>query len=349
MSQEEPSEHKSLPASEKKLRDARRKGQVSNSKDLLSGFGLLVVCLYLMLFWTDIRDHLVQLTASVSQLTTEPFEKASAMAIHHAEQIVMMTTLPIVAILLLTVIVMGGVSTLGPVLSFELIKPNFDHVNPASGLKRIFSMRNVVEFLKGIVKVVILGAALFFVLRGWVQPLFDVPACGFECTGVLVIAILKPIIGIAAFAFVVIGFFDMGMQRWLFLRDMRMTKTEYKRERKDIEGDPLIRGERKRLRQSLALLSSRLGLPMASFVVHGRDTLVGVRFHRVQTPVPMVVCRAKSVSETLRMRGEAKRHKIVVVENAELAHVLSRQAMGEMIGREYFSQIAAILVSHGLV
>lgn len=349
MAQEEPSEQKSLPASEKKLRDARRKGQVSHSKDLLSGFGLLVVCVYLMLFWTDIRDHVVQLVGTVSKVTTEPFEKASAMAIHHAEQVVILTIMPIVALLVLTVILMGGISTLGPVLSFELIKPNFDHINPASGLKRVFSIRNLVEFMKGLLKVVILGAALFFVLRGWVQPLFEAPACGFDCTGALIIAILKPIIAIAAFAFVIIGFFDMGLQRWLFLRDMRMTKTEYKRERKDLEGDPLIRGERRRLRQSLALLSSRLGLPMASFVVHGRDTLIGVRFHRVQTPVPMVVCRAKSASEMLRMRAEARRHKIAVVENPELAAVLSRQGMGEMIGREHFSQIAAILVSHGLV
>ena len=130
---------------------------------------------------------------------------------------------------------------------------------------------------------------------------------------------------------------------------MRMTKTEYKRERKDIEGDPLIRGERRRLRQSLAFLSSRLGLPMATFVVYGKDTLVGIRFDRVQTPVPMVVCRAKTAADTLRIRGDAKRHNITTVENNELAIALARQGMGEMVGREHFSQIAAILVANELV
>lgn len=349
MAQEEPSEQKSLPASDKKLRDARRKGQVSSSKDLLSGFGLLVVCLYLLLFWTNISDRIVQVVDTVAQATTKPFEQTWRMAIDHSEQVVLLATLPVVAVLLLTILVTGAVATLGPVFSFELIKPQFDHINPVSGLKRIFSLRNLIEFGKGLFKVVILGSALYFVLKDWIQPLFVVPACGMQCVGPMMIAMVKPIIAIAAFAFVVLGFFDMGLQRWLFLRDMRMTKTEYKRERKDIEGDPLIRGERNRLRRSMSVLGTRLGVPMATFMVHGRDTLVGVRFHRTLTPVPIVVCRAKSMPEVFRMRSEARRHNIPVVENPELSQAIIRHGMGEMIGREHFAQIASILVAHSLV
>lgn len=349
MAKEEPSEQKSLPATEKKLRDARRKGQVSSSKDLLSGFGLLVVCIYLLLFWTNIRDRILQLVDTVAGSSGKPFGETWKLAVDHAEQVVWITTVPVVAILFLTVVVIGAVGTLGPVFSFELIKPNFDHINPVSGLKRIFSLRNLVEFGKGLLKVAILGSALFLVLRTWVQPLFDAPACGVQCIGPLMISAVKPIIAIAAFAFVVIGFFDMGLQRWLFLRDMRMTKTEYKRERKDIEGDPLIRSERNRLRRSMTILATRMGLPMSTFVVHGRDTLVGVRFHRTQTPVPIVVCRAKSAAEMQRMRGEARNHKITVVENDELSQILVRHSMGEMIAREHFSAIAAILVANQLV
>lgn len=105
-------------------------------------------------------------------------------------------------------------------------------------------MRNVVEFGKILFKVTLLGSVLFLVLRYWLQAMFYVPNCGEACAVPVLLAAIKPILAVAALVFIVLGIMDVSIQRWLFLRDMRMTKTEYKRERKDLEGDPLIAGAR---------------------------------------------------------------------------------------------------------
>jgi type III secretion protein U len=345
----EESEQKSLPASEKKLRDARRKGQVSSSRDLISGVGLFAVVIYLLFAWTFTRDQIVQLVDLVSGSYGLPFVDRWHMAASAVSSIVLYAVVPAVIVLVVTSIVTGMMATLGPIFAFELVKPNFDHVNPATGLKRIFSLRNAVEFLKGLVKVVAVAVALWLVLRSFLQPLLETPSCGENCIVPLLLEAVKPLIIVALLAFLLIGCLDFGIQRWMFLRDMRMTKTEMKRERKDMEGDPHIRAERRRMRNIMAVQASRIGVKHATLVVADGEHLGAVRYHRQHTPVPTVV--AKATGEAARaMRAEAIRLGIVVVEDPTLAESLSkRHRPGDMLKRELFAPVAAVLVRNGLV
>ncbi|TIV58238.1 MAG: EscU/YscU/HrcU family type III secretion system export apparatus switch protein, partial [Mesorhizobium sp.] len=97
----------------------------------------------------------------------------------------------------------------------EPLKPQLDHINPAKGLEKILSLRNVIEFAKGVIKLVLLACLFAFVLITWLQPLFDAPGCGPSCLGPMIKAVLTPL-GIAAgLAFVAIGVIDVPVQRWL--------------------------------------------------------------------------------------------------------------------------------------
>ncbi len=339
------SEQKSLPASDKKLRDARKKGQVSSSRDLVSGFGLLAMILYLLLVWPVLRDYVLSLVDLVSRLTTEPFGMAWRMALSAAMKLLWLAVAPAVALLIFTSFIAGMIGSYGPVFSFHPIKPNFEHINPAAGLKRIFSLRNVVEFAKSAFKVAVLGTAFFFVLRAWLQTMFHAANCGEHCIAPMLVDALKPIVAVAIFAFISIGIFDTGLQRWLFLRDMRMTKTEQKRERKDIEGDPLILGERKRERMRQSRVAGRLGLPEASVVIAGGDHLVGIRYHRERVPLPMFVAKGKG-ERAAALRQEAVQLGIPIVDDPALAAALvNHHAAGDHLRQEYFPQVAEILVA----
>lgn len=345
----EESEQKSQPASDKKLRDARRKGQVSHSRDLISGFGLLAVVMYFLFTWTTTRDHILQLVDLVSDSHGKPFAETWLLASAVAGEAIAYSIMPAIVILLLTSIVVGMVGTFGPVFSFELVKPNFEHINPVSGMKRIFSMRNIVEFLKGLVKVVAVSAALWLVLRSFLQPLLQMPACGEGCMVPVLMEAIKPIIAVAILAFIIIGIIDISLQRWLFLRDMRMTKTESKRERKDIEGDPQIRGERQRMRRMLATQSVRTGIKYAVVVIAHGDNIGGVRYHRQHTPIPTVVAKAKG-EKAREMRAEAQRLGLTIVEDAQLAQALAtRHRAGDVLNRDLFGPVAGILVKYNLV
>ena len=341
-------EEKALPASQKKLRDSRKKGQVSSSRDFVSGFSLLAVLIYLLMVWPAIRDRVLELVALVSRIYLEPFDAASQSAIALSINVIWHSLLPAIAVVILVSVVAGMVGTLGPVFSFNSIKPNFEHINPAAGLKRIFSMRNVVEFAKSSAKVVLLGSALFLVLRTWLQAMFHVPNCGQSCVVPLLLAAAKPILVVAALAFVLIGFSDLVIQRWLFLRDMKMTRTEQKRERKDIEGDPLILGARKRerVRQSRA---PRLGLAAASFLISGDDHIAGVRYNRKDMPVPVVVIKSRGKA-AIAIREAAGQLNIPITEDPLLAvDLAAKHRPGDYVHPRHFAAIARILIQQGLV
>lgn len=342
-------EEKSLPASDKKLRDARQKGKVSQSRDLTSGFTLFVALVYLYFSWSTISGHFFQLVQTAISATTGSFAETSAHAIHHATTILMLITAPLVGIIFAFTLLFGIVATRGPVFSFEPLKLRFDSINPADGLKKIISLRNVVEFAKGLAKVVLLAGLFVVILLAWLQPLFDAPGCGESCIVPMVKAVFAPLGMAAAIGFIVIGLIDIPIQRWLFLRDMRMTKTEYKREYKDLEGDPFIRKELQRQRKEAATGPIRLGLNNAVLLVIGGGRMVALRYIRDETPVPVIVGKGQgpAADETI---AAARRLGLPLVEDASLvAPLFENGRVGSYVGQEFFSPVARHLVRLGLI
>jgi type III secretion protein U len=304
--------------------------------------------IYLLMTWPKIRDHILELIDLTPTLLAEPFGVASRAGIDVALNIVWITIAPAVAVLALVTFVAGIASTFGPVFSFDPIKPNVEHVNPAAGLKRIFSARNAVEFGKGLVKVALLGSVLFLVLRFWLPALFHAPNCGESCIAPLLLAASKPIIAVAAIAFIVIGFTDIGMQRWLFLRDMRMTRTEAKRERKDIEGDPLILSARRRERQNQSV-APRLGISAASLLIVGDQHIAGLQYSRTKMPVPLVVLRSQGDAMRSVLEAAAQMHIPMTEDPTLAAAIFTKHRPGDYLRPEHYPAIARLLIQFGLV
>jgi type III secretion protein U len=342
----EEAEEKRLPASHKKLRDARRKGQVSQSRDLISGFTLFAALAYLFFIWPMATDYLSDLVQTVT--STGSFEEVSLRAARHFFGLLFLVLAPLVGIIIVVAVSFGMLGTLGPVFSFEPLKPQFDHINPAKGLKKIASLRNVIEFVKGLAKVIFLAGLFVFILVAWLQPMFDAPACGASCIEPMIRAVLVPLGIAAALAFIVIGIIDVPIQRWLFLRDMRMTTTEYKREHKDIEGHPLIRQELQRQRREVLTQPVKLGLKNAVIVFAAGDRLVALRYVKGETPVPVVVGKGQG-RIAWEMADEARGFGIPVVEDSAVAEPLFESARtGGYIGQDFFSPVVRHLVRLGL-
>jgi type III secretion protein U len=249
----------------------------------------------------------------------------------------MLATLPLVGIVVVLAVVFGMLGTFGPVFSFEPLKPQFDHINPAKGLQKILSLRNVVEFTKGLAKVVLLAGLFAFLLIAWLQPLFDAPGCAPSCLEPIIKAVLTPL-----------GIADVPIQRWLFLRDMRMTTTEYKREHKDLEGDPLIRHEQQRQRREAVMQPAKLGVKNAVIVFVSGDHAVALRYVRGETPVPTVVGKGQGRAAD-EMTAQARQAGIPVIEDAAVAGPLFENTnTGAYIGQEMFSPVVRHLVRLGL-
>lgn len=343
----EEAEEKQLPASDKKLRDSRRKGQVSQSRDLVAGFTLFAALAYLFFIWPSVTGHFVDLVRTVTS-SDGAFDDVAMRALGHTAWLTFLVTGPLAGIVVVFTVLFGMISTHGPVFSFEPIKPQFDHINPAKGLQKIVSMRNAVEFAKSLAKVVFLVGLFVAILLAWLQPLFIAPACGDACVEPMMRAVMIPLGAAAALGFVLIGIADVPLQRWLFLRDMRMTKTEFRREYKDMEGDPLIRQEFNRQRREAVTRPSRLGLKNAVLVFEAGGRMVGLRYVRDETPVPVVVVKAEGPAAG-GMIAEAQKLGIPVIGDAALVEPLYRRTgVGAYIGEELYSPVVRYLVRHNL-
>lgn len=346
MSQEE-AEEKQLPASDKKLRDSRRKGKVSQSRDLIAGFPLLAALAYLFFIWETVPGQLAQLVQTVTA-SNGSFEEVSMRAIRHTVTSMFLITSPLASIVIVFTLLFGAVATSGPVFSFEPVKPRFDHINPAKGLKRIVSLRNVVEFAKGLAKVLFLACLFVAVLLTYLQPLFDAPGCGETCIGPMIKSVLTPLGVAAALGFILIGMIDVPLQRWLFLRDMRMTRTDFKREHKDLVGDPLIRQELQRQRREAVTRPLRLGIKNAVLVFAADDRVVALRYVKKETPIPIVVGKGQGHSAEA-MIAEARRLGIPIVEDDTLVQPLFETVgIGAYITQNLFPRIIRHLVRNGL-
>jgi type III secretion protein U len=344
------SEERSLPASRKKLDDARKKGQVAKSQDLVAAIALLAATLYVVFAYPGFVTKLDEAFRLSARAYVEPFAVLAPRLIEVAVTILLDVMVPLLAVAALAAILTNLVAMGGPVFSFEPVKPKFDHVNPATGFKRIFSMRSVIEFLKALFKVAALAIAFVVVFRIGLNALMQAPGCGLPCVYDTAIAVVRPLVITALLVFLVVGLIDVLLQRQLFLREMRMTKTEAKREFKDMEGAPEIKRERRRLGHEMSSGTIKVGLKNASILIGKPGVAVaGLRFVRGETPVPTLVCRGQGAPANVLMT-EANLLGIPVVSDGDLARaILAEAGLGDPVPDALFQPVADILVAAKLV
>lgn len=327
------SEEKSLPASHKKLSDARKKGQVPHSRDLVSVITLVAGILYLAIEGPVVMELLRTILVEPITLTAKPFSEAYTIMptlLALAARIV----LPLILIVVLASIIANVAFMRGIPLSVHPLIPTPDKINPVSGFQRLFSLRNVIEFAKSIVKTCVLLGVIGALIIGALRAVLVAPQCGQDCIGLVLIATLKPVlIGIVA-VLLVFALLDMVLQRWLFLRDQRMTLTEMKRERKEQDGDPHIRSALRSQQRAMA----QGGRPDAAtlYLTDGTVT-VGVRYAPDEgTPVPTLV------SKKWRARDKGK---IPIELEPDLTRrLLDAGQVGETVPDHCFDSIARVLV-----
>lgn len=339
-------EEKKLPPSSKKLSDARKKGQVPRSTDFVTAASTCAGIAYLWSEAGGIEDKWREALLLADKLQNLSFDIAIGQALGILAELGMKTVLPLLGTVAAAAIFAGFLANRGLVFSLETVKPKLENINPFEGIKRIFSMRSIIELVKTLLKAVVLGATFLFVIIGMWKTLVYLPVCGMSCVGFVVGTQAKLLMGIAAGAFLAAGLLDLLTQRWLFMRDMRMTETEAKREFKEQEGNPQLKHEYRRQRQESAN-EPPLGMRRATLVLRGRETLIGLRYVRGETGVPILVCRGKGEAAT-RLLDEARTLRVSIVEDDVLARQLLRKAkLGTAVPAQYFQSVAKALYTAG--
>jgi type III secretion protein U len=341
------SEEKNLPPSPKKLLDARRKGQIARATELVSAAGMVAAIGYLWSRASLITTQWEEALTLATQVQDHPFDLALRQLLSALGSLATRTILPFLAVVVAAGLVASIAANRGFVFSLHPMMPKLEHLNPVAGLKRMFGLRSWVEFAKTLLKAALLTTALVLVLLGTGNSLIRLPVCGIGCVPYVFGSIATALLGIAAVFFLFAGLMDLLIQRWLFLRDMRMSFSEAKREHQETEGNPQIRGAHRRLRQEAAE-SPRVGVGEATILIMGDGATVGLRYVAGQVSAPYVVCRGRGASGD-RLRAEAMSHDVPVIEDGPLAGTLLRKTkLGGPVPANLFERVARAFYAAGL-
>lgn len=333
------SEEKSEPASAKKLRDLRQKGQIAKSPDLMLAITTGALIGYVLLEAHTIGAQSDALLDAASRAVTMPFENAAPLMIATVRTTLVTCALPPLMIAAVAAVLASLLINKGFVFSLDPLKPKPDKLNPMSGLKNLYKSSAWIDLAKSIVKAVLLGGALVMVARGAAGPLLEVPACSPGCVPSMLRSMLTPLLGVAALFYLASGLIDTLIQKWQFLQQNKMTKTELKHERKDTQGNPLVKKEQRRLRNEAAK-AGRLGIGQATCLVCGTGLVVGLRFVKGETPLPVVVCRALG-ERTTEMIGAARSRSVPLYFDQTLVTDLDKKIKsGQPITAPFFSRVA---------
>lgn len=344
------SEEKTLPASKKKIDDARKKGQVARSKDLTTAAGLIGATGFLLLGGGTIVASSAAMFTVAGDMAGGDFALGLRAVSDAVQAAAVASVLPVLAVVPALVVLGAMVMLRGVPFATDPITPKFENISPVEGFKKLFKLRALIELIKSLVKVAALGAILAALLAGGVRALVLAPGCGMGCVRTVFSALAGPLLAATCVLFLAAGLADVALQGWLFRRDQKMSVSEAKRERKETDGDPILRRERRRLTREAAAGVGRLGVAAAVLMVHdGGQVAVGLRFRRGETPVPLVVCRGRN-ARAAELMARARVLRVALMEDADLARGLAKQvAPGQFIPEPFYRAAAALLSQAGLV
>lgn len=331
-------------ASEKRLRDAREKGDVPRSRDLSAALIALasVGTLLAMRPWlgTHLRNLMrIGLVYGRDQAMASATLGAAATAAG-IEALKLLAPLFGVAILatLLSPALAGGFA-----FSTEALVPKFERLNPIEGFKRLFSLRGLVELGKSLLKVGLIGGVLTWVL--W-NSRVELLATGRGNVQSGIDAALD-VIGRAALLFAgalaVVGFVDMLWQRFDFARRMRMTKQELRDEHKETEGSPETKSRVRSVQQQMAQRRMMEAVPKADVVVLNPTHFAVALKYDDNMRAPRVVAKGLDMVAA-RIRGVAGKHDVPLVTSPALARALYHTTrIGQEIPAALYVAVAQIL------
>jgi type III secretion protein U len=343
---QEDSADKTEKPTPKKLRDARKRGDVPKSKDLSSTVGTLVWLLMMAALLPLFRQELSELIDRVFVAMTMRGN------IHDVVVPVVMDSVRVMLVVGVAPALLAGViGTLVEflqvrgVFTFEKVTPDLKHLNPVEGVKKMFSVENVIEVVKSIIKAVLIISLFIVLTRMYANDMFLLSTTDPRQVGGLWWRISMVFVIWTLVFFLLLSLGDAMLQQYNYIKKLRMSRRDIKQEFREDEGDPYIKQKRKQLHQEWAQQNMKAGVRRANVVVTNPTHLaVAIYYEKGETVVPIVT--AKGEDEMARViRETAEEEGIPMLRNVDLARALYAEVeMDDYVPRELFEAIAQVLI-----
>lgn len=345
MAEDQDDSQKTEEPTQKRLDDARKKGDVPKSTEA-SGFLLLAAgaAAFAALGPGGAAGVSGRLEAWLAGIGTRALDPGGARAALMDALGVAVWALAAPLAVFVVVAIVGHVGQTGFIVSAERMKPKLNKINPLSGLKRMFGAQGAANFVKGIAKLTVVGAAGFVAVwprRNALEALVELDAMALLS---LVYQLVLTLLAAALAAYAAIAGFDYVGQRMSWMKRQRMSRHDVKEEHKQAEGDPHVKARLRQIRQERSRRRMIAAVPDATVVVtNPTHYAIALRYVQGETPAP--VCLAKGVDAVaLKIREAAEAHNVPIYEEPPLARALWATAeLDREIPREHYAAVAKII------
>jgi flagellar biosynthetic protein FlhB len=338
---------KTEKATPKKRKDARKKGQVFQSREISTAMVLMFVFVTLRIYGSTIY---AEITAYMKKVLTEypkmdDFYMPDILLRAFIDSVIVFfkITGPLLAVALIAWLV-ASYAQVGVLFTLEPLKPKFDRINPISGFKRMFSLRGLVELAKSVLKVSIIGYVSYAYINSQavtIMSLMDMDImsiAAFIGTTSLNIAIRICVV------LILLGAFDFVYQWYDYEKNLRMTKQEVKEEYKQTEGNPEIKSKIRQTQRQMSMRRMMQEVPRADVVITNPTHFAcALKYDAKVSPAPTLVAKGQDYL-AMRIRETAKENKVEIVENKPLARsIYETVEIGQAIPPELYQAVAEVL------
>lgn len=342
----EEAQEKTEKATPRKREEVRKRGQVAKSSEVSTAFILILVFILLNFMGQWILTRLENVyTATLSNSAAQ-----GELSIHEVQWL--FTTLSLEAATVVTPVMamalvaglLGNFIQIGFLFSTEPLKMKLERINPIRGFKRIFSLRSLVELIKSLIKITLIGSVVIILLMLRREELFRLAQMDIR-QSLALIAKYTFQVGLAVgVVLLFLALLDYLYQRYEFEKNIRMSKQELKEEHKRIEGDPLIRSKIRERQRQMAMRRMMQEVPLADVVVtNPTHYAVALKYEAKEMSAPKVMAKGTGYV-ALKIKEIAQEHDVPIVENKPLARTLYEQVeIGEEIPEHLFEIVAEIL------
>jgi flagellar biosynthesis protein FlhB len=337
---------RSEPATAFKLEKAHRRGSIVRSAELTFAFVLLVcvACVY-GLGSQMMDDTALLVRRALSFAARSDLTQVSALAYVHALGLhALIAIAPALFAVWLAALTTTALQARG-VFTAEQLKPDFTRLNPANGWKRVFSVKSLHELWRSTAKIAVIAVAMAIWGGHHLAEILALSGLAPRSMTQRGLALLGSCLTLLTGLMFVFALLDWSLNRWEFLRKMRMSKREIKDEHKEREGDPRIKARLRELRLQWLNRARQLSKVRSADVLLTNPThyAVALKYRSGEMPAPMITARGAG-EMAQRMRAEARRCAVPVVEQPQLARALFALNEAQVfVPEEHFEQVARVL------
>lgn len=337
---------KTEKATPKRKQDERKKGNVFQSREIGTVLSLVAAVFSLQLLGPWILSKLEQSMSDFFGLIgTQEVANISDVRVMflNVGTCFAVTILPVLLIGVLASIIATIAQTRG-LVSFQLLKPKFNRINPIEGFKRLFSLRGLVELLKSILKIIILGIVIWQQVEDLLPTIPRIVDMTIPQAMVLAGSAIMQIVKNVAIIMAFIAAADLLYQWYEYEKNLRMSKQEVKEEYKQTEGDPQVKGKIREKQNAMARRRMMQNVPGADVVIRNpTHYAVALKYDAARNRAPVVVAKGQD-ELALRIVAVAEQHDVVITENRPLARGLYEAVeLDQEIPDRFYQPVAEVL------